>query len=80
MMIRWWRLALLVLLLPQVCGMDLDVEGGNEGSGAAEEAHELLRRGLGQVDFYSFTRTPLADTTAMIIEIEISSECFTLHF
>jgi len=60
--------------------MDLDVEGGNEGSGAAEEAHELLRRGLGQVDFYSFTRTPLADTTAMIIEIEISSECFTLHF
>ena len=46
-----WSPLLMLLLLPAVCTSDLDfgVRGDEPvGAGAAEAAHELLRRGTGQ--------------------------------
>ena len=45
-----WSMAglLAVLLLPHVCSSDV-ADDADGTSGAAEEAHELLRRGSGQV-------------------------------
>jgi len=44
---RAWSLGLLVVALPYVYSSD--VEDDFASAGAAEEAHELLRRGSGQV-------------------------------
>ena len=43
-----WGMLLAALLLPHVCSSDV-ADDADGASGAAEEAHELLRRGSGQV-------------------------------
>jgi hypothetical protein len=49
----WLRILVLVLVMPHICGsdveLDYELDDDQQGAGAAEEAHELLRRGSGQV-------------------------------